>query len=250
MKSIFKVITLLFVLAVSVPTFAQNNEEITLTVSSDGPTKDEAVKNALRSALEQAYGAFVSANTTILNDEMVKDEIVTISTGAIKEYKIVSESEKPEGKGYMVTVKATVSLPHLITYAKNHGSECEFAGNTFGMQMKIYEMQKDNEAKILENLTTQVQALLPELLTWEIEISEPKVDWDSDEYIIESKIYALIQPQIEKLDDIDKRVKEIMHKLSIPGKKQRKEIEQQCREYLMNGIDPLTGEKIINININ
>ena len=115
MKSIFKIITLLFVLAVSVPTVAQNNEEITLTVSSDGPTKDEAVKNALRLALEQAYGAFVSANTTILNDELVKDEIVTISTGAIKEYSIVSEVEKPDGKGFMVTTKATVSLPHLIT---------------------------------------------------------------------------------------------------------------------------------------
>ncbi len=65
-------------------------DEITLTVSSDGPTKDDAVKNALRTAIEQSYGAFVSANTSILNDELVKDEIVTVSNGSIKDYKEIS----------------------------------------------------------------------------------------------------------------------------------------------------------------
>ncbi|MBD5251671.1 MAG: hypothetical protein HDS49_01365, partial [Bacteroides sp.] len=57
--------------ATATPVKANPNEEITLTVSSDGPTKDDAVKNALRLAIEQAYGAFVSANTTILNDDLV-----------------------------------------------------------------------------------------------------------------------------------------------------------------------------------
>ncbi|MDE6553889.1 MAG: hypothetical protein K2K98_13170 [Muribaculaceae bacterium] len=160
----------------STPSFsAQSNEEITLTVSSDGPTKDDAVKNALRSAIEQAYGAFVSANTTILNDDLVKDEIVTISSGAIKVYTIVSESEKPDGQGYMVTAKATVSLPHLITYAKNHGSECEFAGNTFGMQMKLWELQKKSELVALDNLYSQIEAILPSQIYWELKVGEPKV---------------------------------------------------------------------------
>ena len=161
------------------------NEEITLTVSSDGPTKDDAVKNALRLALEQAYGAFVSANTTILNDELVKDEIVTISTGAIKEYSIVSEVEKPDGKGFMVTTKATVSLPHLITYAKNHGSECEFAGNTFGMQMKLWELQKKNELIALKNLFSQAKAMLPSQINWTLKVEEPKFvdDFQAPEWL-------------------------------------------------------------------
>ncbi|MDE6048186.1 MAG: hypothetical protein K2G09_00635 [Paramuribaculum sp.] len=151
------------------------NEEITLTVSSDGLTKDDAVKNALRLAIEQAYGAFVSANTTILNDEVVKDEIVTISNGAIKEYKIISEAQKPDGSGYIVTANATVSLPQLITYAKNHGSECEFAGNTFGMQMKLWEIEKENELRALENLKLQVETLLPQMINWEIEVGQPSI---------------------------------------------------------------------------
>ena len=42
--------------------------EVSLVVSADGPTKTEAVNNALRSAIEQSVGTFVSANTEILNE--------------------------------------------------------------------------------------------------------------------------------------------------------------------------------------
>lgn len=64
--------------------FAKNvQDEVILTVSADGTTKEEAVKAALRSAIEQAYGTFVSANTTLLNDELVKDEIVNYTSGNI-----------------------------------------------------------------------------------------------------------------------------------------------------------------------
>ena len=157
------------------PVKANPNEDITLTVSSDGPTKDDAVKNALRLAIEQAYGAFVSANTTILNDDLVKDEIVTISTGAIKNYKILTESEKPEGNGYLATVNATVSLPHLVTYAKNHGSECEFAGNTFGMDLKLFKIQKENELKALYNAIPMIAEFAKNNMKHVLYVDEPKL---------------------------------------------------------------------------
>lgn len=62
-------------------------DDVTLVVSGDGRNKEDATKIALRSAIEQVYGAFVSANTSLLNEEITKDEIVTISSGNIKEYK-------------------------------------------------------------------------------------------------------------------------------------------------------------------
>ena len=62
--------------------FAQPSE-VTLVVTGEGATKEEATNNALRSAVEQAFGVFVSANTEILNDEIVKDEIASISSGNI-----------------------------------------------------------------------------------------------------------------------------------------------------------------------
>jgi len=50
-------------------TFAQAQDEktATLVVSGQGKTADEAKTNALRSAIEQAFGAFISSNTTILH---------------------------------------------------------------------------------------------------------------------------------------------------------------------------------------
>ena len=59
-------------------------KEVSLIVTGEGATKEEATNNALRSAVEQAFGVFVSANTEILNDELIKDEIATISSGNIK----------------------------------------------------------------------------------------------------------------------------------------------------------------------
>ena len=102
-----------------------NNDEVTLTVSSDGVSKDEATKLALRSAIEQAYGAFISSNTTILNEEIVKDEVVTIASGNIKSYEEISCEKMPNGKIFVV-LKATVSLSKLANYAISKGEKVEF----------------------------------------------------------------------------------------------------------------------------
>ena len=62
---------------------SQDKKEATLTVFGNGKTKDEATKLALRSAIEQAFGGFVSSNTQILNDNLISDEIATVSSGNV-----------------------------------------------------------------------------------------------------------------------------------------------------------------------
>ncbi len=136
------------------------NDEVTLVASGKASDSEKAITIALRSAIEQAYGTFVSANTTILNDELVKDEIVTISNGNIKSYEVLSDVKCEDGQD-MVTVKATVCISKLVSYAKSKGASAEFAGATFAQSMKIKELYKQNEAKALENLLTQVKFMLP-----------------------------------------------------------------------------------------
>ena len=147
---------------------------VTLIVSADGSTKDEATKIALRSAIEQTYGTFVSNNTTILNDELVKDEIVTVSSGNIVEYKEISCEQMPGGK-FFVTLQATVSISKLISYAQSKGAETEFAGATFGMNMKMKKLNKKNEEIALKNLAKQIIALYPSSFSYNINVSEPKI---------------------------------------------------------------------------
>lgn len=182
--------------ALPVPMAAQVPQEVTLTVSSDGTTKEDATKNALRSAIEQAYGAFVSANTTILNDELVKDEIVTVSNGSIKDYKEIS-AVKTDNGNHFVTLTATVSLPNLISYAKSHGNECEFAGNTFGMEMKLFELQKENELKALYNLAEQMSLVAANVMEHVLTIDEPRqpIDQDVDFSLMREEHYYPMTPQ-------------------------------------------------------
>lgn len=157
MKTLKALLLLTFCFIGTVSTYSQ---EITLVVSADGTSKEEATKIALRNAIEQAYGTFVSANTTILNDDLVKDEIVTISNGNIKGYKEVSFNTLPNGKIF-ITLEATVSISKLINYAQSKGAETEFAGATFGMNMRMKELNKKNEKIALDNLLIQIQQLLP-----------------------------------------------------------------------------------------
>lgn len=214
-KTIILSVLTLFLCCSIVSAQTSNDGEITLTVSSDGMTKDEATKNALRSAIEQAYGAFVSANTTILNDELVRDEIITLSNGSIKEYKEIGSAQLSNGN-FSVTLTATVSLPHLIQYAQSKGSECEFAGNTFGMEMRLYEIQKENELKVLQNLNEQLKALMASNVQYIIEVGEPSTATsqkhlfeaynksyyansksDSEEYLKESPIFLILKEPVE-----------------------------------------------------
>lgn len=161
-KILRKYAMMFFLISTSVVLRAQTSSVggVALTVSSSGMTKEDAVKNALRSAIEQTYGAFVSANTTILEDKLIEDEIVTVAAGNIESYEEVSSVEKPGG-GYFVTLNAVVSLPKLISYAQSKGAETEFAGSTFGMNVRLKELNRQSERKVLENLLIQVEELMP-----------------------------------------------------------------------------------------
>ena len=165
----------LFVMLITFVGMAQTKDDVTLTVTGDGATKEEAVDNALRSAIAQAYGVFVSANTQILNDEVVKDEIATVTSGNIKEYKEVAIDNLSNGKKE-VTVRATVSISKLINYAKSKGAATEFAGATFARNMKIWELNKANEKEAICNELHKMKLLLPSCYDRNLVISDPKVN--------------------------------------------------------------------------
>ena len=147
-------------------------DDIKLVVDGEGPNKTEATKVALRSAIEQAYGTFVSANTDILNDELVKDEIVTVSSGNIKSYKELSSTVLPNGNTY-VSLSAVVSIGKLISYAQSKGASAEFAGQTFMMNMKMRELNKKNEA-ILEHIINQFYAVCGSFYDYSLVLGDPK----------------------------------------------------------------------------
>lgn len=150
----------------------KEKDDISLVVSGEGPNKTEATKNALRSAIEQTYGTFVSASTEIMNDELVKDEIATVASGNIKSYKELSSIVLPNGNA-AVTLSATVSIGKLIQYTQSHGGSAEFAGQTFMMNIRMRELNKRNELKALNDMLVQLRELENDLFDFSLEVKNP-----------------------------------------------------------------------------
>ena len=170
---------------------AQNNPDVTLTVLGTGVNKEEAVTNALRSAIEQAYGVFVSSDLTILNDEVVRNEIATISKGNIKSYKELSVSLLPNNN-YSVTLSAVVSTDKLINYAKVNNFRIEFAGGVFGQRLKLLELNEKNEKIAIDNMVHQLNLIIPHMFYFKVDSLEtPRADRHSNYYIpARLRIYA------------------------------------------------------------
>ena len=58
-----------------------------------GATRDEALKDAYRDAIERTVGLYVDAEQMLKNDELVNDQILTQSNAYIEKYDVVKESE-------------------------------------------------------------------------------------------------------------------------------------------------------------
>ena len=195
-----KILLTITIVAFSMSIFAQV-EEVTLTVSGDGATKTEATQLALRSAIEQAFGVFVSANTQILNDELVKDEIAAVSSGNIKNYEEIATVTLPNGNT-SVTLKAVVSISKLISYAQSKGSSAEFAGATFGMNMKLKELNKANEEKVIANMISLLEKLAPTMFDYELKLGEPEQGRNPDIYVIPTTINVVHSNNTEIVNSI------------------------------------------------
>lgn len=156
-----------------------NDKTVTLVTSGTGSTKEEATRNALRNAIEQAFGTFVSANTQVLNDELIKDEITTVSTGNVKSYKELSVSQS--NGTYDVSVQAVVSIDQLTKFAQSKGMQTELSGASFVMNMKMRELNKKNEVTAIDHMIEMAKAIAKNgLFDYKLEIGEPQLTKNSN----------------------------------------------------------------------
>lgn len=216
-----KIVVILLATALSLGMSAQP-KDVVLVVTGDGISKEVATNNALRSAVEQAFGVFVSANTEILNDELVRDEIATITSGNIKSFKELSAEKAPSGD-WFVSLQAEVSIGNLVSYAKSHGSSAEFAGNTFAANLRMRELNKQNEAVALENLAAYAKKMSSQMFDFKLTSDEnPKYDQSWDAYVFlmrvevlpnrtSSIVFQTIKDVIESLSLTDEEVKEYIN---------------------------------------
>lgn len=151
-----KVSLLLFAMFISLFTLA--NEVQTVGIGS-GSTKEIATQAAMRNALENVYGIYLSSSTNISNNKIVSDKISSVSFGKILSYKEL-DCEKNDSGEYLVTINASVSLNKLVTFVgENTGESVKFDGAGWGFQQKMERLNKANEEKAALDIVTAIIAL-------------------------------------------------------------------------------------------
>lgn len=125
---------------------SSGQETVELKTTGFGFNESMAQTDALRKAIEEAYGAFISSNTEILNDELIKDEIVTVSNGNIIGFDLINKG-KSDSETFFGTYKVKVSLTKLTEYAQSKGFSVEVSGGLFAADMKLKKLYKSNEEK-------------------------------------------------------------------------------------------------------
>lgn len=179
---------------------SSSNKTTTLVVTGQGKTKYEAQQNALRNAIEQAFGAFISSKTEVLNDSLVKDEIVSVSNGNIQKFEEVSEVQLLNND-FSVTLKATVSITKLTSFVESKGWEVEFKGALFGANIRQQKLNEEAEFKAILNLCEVSNEMLSNSLDYSLETKEPILSNESNKYQIAITVKAATNENFKKFSD-------------------------------------------------
>lgn len=115
-KQLFETIFLsVFLVLVPLTCFihAQEPDRIDkVVVTGVGVDADKARQNAIRNAVEQVIGTYVSSDTMVQNSQLLKDEILSYSGGYVKESRVISQ-EKGDGGLFSIKLEAQVVATKL-----------------------------------------------------------------------------------------------------------------------------------------
>ena len=79
-----------------------DDNSVTITTIGNGTTFEKSRQSALLSAIAQVCGVYMSQELKIINDEVVKDEIISLTKGNIEKYDILSEVKMGNGIAYQL----------------------------------------------------------------------------------------------------------------------------------------------------
>ena len=193
MKKLILLLTLVF----TITAYAQDEKIVTLTVSGQGKTKDEAKQNALRNAIEQAFGSFISSKTEIFNNQVVVDQITSVSNGNVQSYEILNESQIPNGS-WGVTLKALVSIDKLTSFVQAKGVEVEINGGMFAVNIKQQLLNEQGEKIAINQLVGLLHEPMQIAFDYVVNTSDPRsIDGDSKEWLIPLEVIGTANKNID-----------------------------------------------------
>ena len=114
---------------------------IETTSIGEGRTRQEAINNGIRVAVEQALGTMVQSDTQVTNGKLIWDRIASASAGYVKNYNILAEGKDPVTDVYKVKMAVTVDDYKL------KGAVDDFLNDP--KQQQIFQQTKFDERKVI-----------------------------------------------------------------------------------------------------
>lgn len=164
-------------------------ESIQTTSSGYGATEQEAINIALINALQETLGGYLSSNTKVLNDKLIKDEISAITDGEVLNYKKL-ETKKISEQEYFVILDVTITKSKLAKYfSRNDEITLIFDGEKLQQNLKILAINKTSEINSIKNLVEVADGFLNKITNYKIykpqEIPDPNDGKYEIEYLVE-----------------------------------------------------------------
>lgn len=128
---------------------------------------------------------------------MVKDEIVSLASGNIQHFEVISDIQMPNGN-VASTVKATVSVSNLTSFVESKGVKAEFKGNLFAFNIKQQLLNEQSELKAMENVYDTYKEMLPKIFDYDLKVSNPVAN--GQKWTIPVKIFIKTNQNIEQLN--------------------------------------------------
>jgi len=197
-KSLKIIVSIFFILLATTNTFSQTaSKEVSITASGSGKTLEDAKQAALRSATEQAFGAFISSKTEMFNDHVVADQMASVSSGNIKSFSILNESQLPDGS-WGLTLKAVVSVDKLTSFVEAKGIAIEIKGGMFALNIKQQSLNELGEVKAVSEMVGLLHEPMQISFDYIIKSSDPKsLDADNKNWEIPLVVTATTNKNID-----------------------------------------------------
>ena len=198
MNKLKPIIALLVLTFFSFGAFAQtNSKDVSITSSGSGKTLEDAKQAALRSSTEQAFGAFISSKTEMFNDQVVADQMASVSSGNIKSYEVLNVSQLPDGS-WGVTLKTIVSVDKLTSFVEAKGIAIEIKGGMFALNIKQQLLNEQGEIKAVSEMVGLLHEPMQISFDYVIKSSDPKsLDAESKNWEIPLVVTATTNKNID-----------------------------------------------------
>jgi len=173
------------------------SKDVFITSSGSGKTLEEAKQAALRSATEQAFGAFISSKTEMFNDQIVADQMSSVSSGNIKSYEVLNESQLPDMR-WGITLKTIVSIDKLTSFVQARGINIEVQGGLFAMNIKQQLLNEQGEINAITDMIGLLHESFQISFDYTIKSSDPKsLDAESKNWEIPLEIISKCNKNID-----------------------------------------------------